>query len=260
MIDSDKGIPLQVDAATFSDFIPEYVSNAVEFVYNSMKNLTENYDLGDIRIERSPFGHPKHCPQSDGTSLIFIDDDGNDEFQWIYQFAHELTHAYIKSRPVGEKVGLWWFEEIICCLSSLYHLAVYDSASDGIPLRSLLSAELRSTQYLSSLQDMTKNLGLLSTDIYDRYPWTVRLTESRAGYDGGQYNYFQAVAFDILPFFLRNPRLWKIIRCMWSIRFHHSLASFLNGCQYCFGASWYLDFMNLKNHLLRRTAGFINFA
>ena len=62
----------------------------------------------------SPFGKEEH--------LISLSPQDYYGGQWLYQFAHEYCHHLINGKLTGEIIGLTWFEETICSLSSLYVL------------------------------------------------------------------------------------------------------------------------------------------
>lgn len=139
--------------------------------------------------------------------FIYLSSKGNYWCQWIYQFAHEYCHHLINGEMTGEIVGLKWFEETLCELSSMYHLQkIYDSWH---------SFPLFSEQYLysPSLQGHIRNIY---SDNYPLYAastrpgflcsWLPILEQSKYHRD-----YYNALAFRMLPLFLDNPHLWKII-------------------------------------------------
>lgn len=124
--------------------------------------------------------------------------------QWLFQFAHEYCHHLIDGDFSGELKGLMWFEESVCELSSMYHLhnLALDWECSGQELKTRFAPSVR--DYLNRLLDNplleeTCHPGFL-------HGWANLL-------QGDQYQrpHYRAIAARMLPLFVENPHLWKVI-------------------------------------------------
>lgn len=196
---------------SFPHLIPTKIVPVVQFVKDSIDSIDRSRKPREANIVNAGnLGHPRISPIMEDRCLIQIDARGDDEFQWLYQFSHEYMHNFIGGPLSGSKTGLWWFEEILCCTSSLYHI-------------SLWACHLgRSLHTVPAGQEYPFVLGqdaLCSFLAHDRKPdetprqliaYLQSGLLSREGYHPSDYNTFSLCARQILPLFLDNPHLWRI--------------------------------------------------
>lgn len=155
------------------------------------------------------------CSKAGELHLIFLNSKENYWCQWVYQFAHEYCHHLIDGPLSGEWSQLLWFEETICELSSLYNL----NKMVGFCMMSGLQVYVPSVQnYLGNL--LTKNKNTYCLDV--RGGWYKRF-EVSLGELEYQRDLYNAIAVMMLPLFLENPSLWKLILSIGDIRSWKSL-------------------------------------
>lgn len=142
------------------------------------------------RVSDSTYAIFLHCPQ-DQTGL-----------QYAYQFAHEFCHWLIGGDLSGRMVGLFWLEETVCAVASLYCLSrlrerwsvldptyppcLVDKYLERVLSAGRPAAPLPLTGYIES------HRGELYTPLYHR-------------------DLYSQMALALLPFFLRNPSLWTLL-------------------------------------------------
>ncbi len=170
-------------------------------------------------LDRRPFSSPccmvlynhtednPKCCSGDGCRLIYLHVSGDYWCKWVYQFAHEYCHHLIGGAFTGDVLGLTWFEETVCELSSMYHLYQMFRFLSGFPEGSIQH------RYAPSVRDYLNDLLNEQPALYARTlspgfltAWDSLLGEPR--YHRGHYN---AIATRMYPLFLENPRLWRII-------------------------------------------------
>lgn len=159
---------------------------------------------------------------------IYLRCTGDYWCQWVFQFAHEYCHHLIGGKMSGEISGLIWFEESVCELSSMYHLQNLGHLREHIP-------EALPRRYAPSFLDYLENRISCGAEYYSEIShqgflrkWGSHLQEPK--YDRKMYS---AIASQMLPLFLENPHLWKIILHFGDMRRWHSLDEL---------------FLNLRNH------------
>lgn len=146
------------------------------------------------------------CCNSPVGREIYLATKGNYWCQWIYQFAHEYCHHLIDGKMIPNFKGLFWFEETICELASLFHLSRMREYCSRSQSSQLVLFAPSVTHYLNDL--LTKNKNLVeSFRMTKLQPWKEQLQEKV--YHRDLYN---AIAVVMFPYFERNPHLWKIIR------------------------------------------------
>lgn len=146
------------------------------------------------------------CSRISDEHFIYLSATGAYWGQWLYQFSHEYCHHLVNGELTGEILGLKWLEEVLCHTSSLYHFRVlldqWSNSSDHIQnlnapvLRDHPDARISSRSPLSHSLD---HPGWLADHL-------ISLSEPRY-----ERELYAAIAEKILPLFLQNPRLWKII-------------------------------------------------
>lgn len=144
--------------------------------------------------------NPQCCKIPDG-HLIFLSTQGDEWWRWVFQFSHEYCHSLINGASTGDITGLIWFEETVCHLASVYQLNNLIALCETSPNPHLkchrevaclcLSANFGEPQdncreYLLSLAD------LLAQSEYQRA-------------------IYSNLAVTMLPLFVENRNLWKII-------------------------------------------------
>lgn len=164
--------------------------------------------------------------------------------QWIYQFAHEYCHHLIDGNMSGEIKGLAWFEESICEISSMYHLHVAS--------RLWASSEDWQIRYAQAFRDYLD--GLISSRPELKYEthhpgflsrWIPVLNEPV--YHRGHYN---AIATRILPLFVDNPALWKMILSFGDMTGWENLEQLFSHLKTCASDDYRKDLEKLTEILL----------
>ena len=144
------------------------------------------------------------CCNSPVGRKIYLATKENYWCQWIYQFAHEYCHHLIDGKMNPNFKGLFWFEETICELASIFHLNRMGEYCFQSPILTHYAQSV--AFYLSDL--LTKNNNLVkSFRLTKLQPWKEQLQEKV--YHRDLYN---AIAVVMFPYFEENPHLWKIIR------------------------------------------------
>lgn len=121
----------------------------------------------------------------------------------MYQFSHEYSHHLINGALSGKWSKQLWFEETICELSSLYNLY----------LMAPFCRQLGCSYYSMSVHDYLSNLLTKNNQSFQLSPtggWLPQY-ESLLSAEGYQRDLYNAIAVQMFPFFMDNPKLWKMI-------------------------------------------------
>ena len=160
------------------------------------------------------------CCQSQGSHLIMLSTHDNFWCQWVYQFAHEYCHHLINGSLSGEWSDLLWFEETICQISSLYNLYFMESFCRDNNLNSYAPSVKQ--YFTDELYNNHEKCGLKSDGgWYEEYK--TQLSEEPYIRD-----LYSEIATLMLPLFIENPNLWKIILNIGDIRSWESLEALLD--------------------------------
>lgn len=235
----------------------DVVAEITEFIIN-IDPLRESNAI-KVLVRRSPYPHPQ-CRRMNGCHEVLIDDSGGEEFQWIFQFAHEYLHHFICGDLSGEKDGLWWFEEIMCSLSSLYHLWRRSTLRPGSLLFSRTFPPLPASDYLETF---LKGVSALSSGFHSNpapCQWVARMKSDTGDYDSGQYDLFHAVAACMLPYFQRNRNLWRLVRQLHMSRNYTSLSAILPTMLREADNTYRGDLLEMMSYLLPRLENNVNFT
>lgn len=163
------------------------------------------------------------CAKAGDNHIVYLSVKDDYWCQWVYQFAHEYCHHLINGPLSGHWSPVLWFEETICELSSLFNL--YKMVS--------FCEELSLEFYSPSVQEYLNNLLTKNTSVYtlsSEGGWYQCYKEllSTEHYNRELYN---AIAALMYPFFIENPRLWRIILNIGDIRSWNSLDELLGHLQ-----------------------------
>lgn len=163
------------------------------------------------------------CSRLGNQHIIFLSVKDNYWCQWVYQFAHEYCHHLINGSMTGTWSDLMWFEETICELSSLYNLQKMESIC---MINGLYSYAPFVNNYLEKCMNQEKvNCRIEeSNHWYEKYAEVLREKE----YERSLYN---AIACLMLPHFIDNPCLWKIVLHIGDTRSWNSLDSLFEHLQ-----------------------------
>ncbi len=139
-----------------------------------------------------------------GEIVIQLDTAGTYWAQYIYQFAHELTHVRTQLRPDGQDNK--WFEETLCEVASLYALRKLSITwRDHPPFESW-------RPYRNKLHDYAQKVMQSRIDIpLDDLPaFYLKHREAlRSSAKNRQLN--GSIAKALLPFFEEDPARWKTL-------------------------------------------------
>ena len=181
----------------------------------------------------SPFGKEGH--------LIFLSPEDYYGEQWLYQFAHEYCHHLINGKLNGEIVGLTWFEETICSLSSLYVLH-----------KAISQKWIQSNSHLHrDIQGRLECL-LLDMNIPDDTPLPIFLQSKDNLLKEERYHrdLYKAIAAKMFPLFRDNPHLWKIILHFGNMKERDSLTGLFQHLSKFVDSSYSDSFRELQNLLI----------
>jgi len=185
-----------------------------EYVHELLKSVDINFSNA---LQIPPFstkpcfinytkGNPKCVKVEDQAHIILISAFNDYLPRWVYEFSHEYCHHLIDGPMQTEIMGLIWFEETICELSSMYHLhKSYIDWHNSTDMNKWLNFH-SFQEYLHDL--LTKNPKLVDSTHHQGWlsSWLQILSEPKHHRD-----HYNAIAVRILPLFVENPFLWKII-------------------------------------------------
>lgn len=249
-----------IHVKSFESLDEAVASDAVSFISNSISAIYPYNPIlhTPVHIYRSEIERPQ-CGRLDDGVYILIDDPGCEEFQWIFQLAHEYMHYFIGGNLSGEKNGLWWFEEIVCCLSSIYHLWYHSTLWPDRVLSSRTSQTLSASQYLELFFEAHRNLSDDFRGMTHPADWLATLSKV-VEYNPAQYDYFHAVAACMLQWFQKNPNLWKFVLSLKNARSHMSLTSILPTLMQEADCTYSKDLSDMFSYLLPRLENNVNFV
>ena len=198
----------------------------------------DGYGTKPVLIE-----YQDECPQIFGydpqkhTIKLFVDQNA-EPCQWVYQFAHEYCHHLINVKLDGDLSGLKWFEETICNLSSQIHLRKllddYNVLHPNIPSRDQILRWIRAnsgTPQGDVRGYIQTNLALLCTQCYRR-------------------EIYRDIATSVLPMFVSNPRLWKMILHFGDTTRWNSLENLFDYLKLSADESYYNSLLELRKMLI----------
>lgn len=186
-----------------------------EYIHDLLKSIDINFSKA---LETLPFqSHNCFIDYTHGNPLcsklmsvdchiIRISAYGDYLARWVYEFSHEYCHHLINGAFEADITGVIWFEEAICELASMYHLyQTHKDWSASQDINKLQNAHSFQA-YLDEL--LKKNLQLVNVTHHQGWlsSWVPFLSEPI--YYRDHYN---SIAVRMLPLFLENPHLWKII-------------------------------------------------
>lgn len=170
-------------------------------------------------------GDPCCCKKNDGNHIIYL---SVTDFYWcqlIYQFAHEYCHHLIN----GSLSGVWhkvlWFEETICEVSSLYNLYRFENYCENHENKGWKCYSSSVHDYLG--KRLTK-CGLF--DFNENGGWYDNCSDALEAKDYKR-DLYKEIAIFMYPYFIGNPRLWKMILNIEDIRKWDSFESLLEHLQ-----------------------------
>ena len=185
------------------------------------------------------------CCREGNFHHIYLHCSDNYWCQWLFQFAHEYCHHLIGGRMTGEISGLLWFEECVCELSSMYHLHSLSSLQGHVPesFPRRYAPEVRS--YLEERTDIGKPYSSETANPGFLYGWKALLQEP-------QYHrtHYAAIAERMLPLFVENPRLWKIILYFDDMRKWKDVSGLLDHLECHADSDYKVSLSNLRRLLL----------
>lgn len=224
---------LFINPANFKTYNQDIVHYLLREISNSINFLTGYHGETNCIICKSPFDHPLCSKASENFNIIFLSTKGDYWCQWVYQFAHEYLHHVINGSFSGEIDGVIWFEESLCELSSIWHIAVMHEicikgqdpilrgfaplAQDYLTHLVLSNPDLKSQ--IQSSEDISQWLPLLSERCYHR-------------------DHYNAIACRMLDLFQKNPCLWRMTTQIGDSHSYQSLIPLWNHLRKVADDSW----------------------
>lgn len=163
---------------------------------------------------------------------------GNDYCRWVFQFAHEYCHHLINGQMTTAYLGLEWFEEVICHLSSLVHLRrlLIDYRSLGI--HQTYQPQIGNWILANGGTPQNNVREYIGVNNHLLYREDVR----RDIYDN--------IASSLIYLFESNPRLWRIILYFGNMKLWNSLEDLFTRLQETADDSYAESLSELKNMLI----------
>lgn len=169
------------------------------------------------------------------THLIKLCVRGNDYRQWAFQFAHEYCHHLIDGPMVTARVGLEWFEEVLCHIASWAYLGTLKQQCSRLGL---------DQSYQSQIQDWIPPYSAIPQSAVREYIASnaplLYIEECRRGI-------YQVIASALLPLFESNPNLWRIVLHIGDSRRWSSLAELFAHLEQTADDSYIDSLKELKN-------------
>lgn len=243
-----KNILLE-DCPQFGNFNKDVVPCILKMVVSNF----ENWIGGSLLNERfCSIGYQNDNPETyliEGQHHIRLNINGNYWCQWVYQFAHEYCHHLIDGPCNGLVVGLKWFEETLCELSSLHNLSEMAVLCFNSTIPNLNHYAPSVLSYLFHLENNRPSIGRFHKGLAEYISQHMEEL-SQDMYHRGIYS---TIAFSMLPVFRQNPYLWKIVlhigdSCQWT-----SLDCLLDHLQKTADMSYYYPLEELRMLLLDGT-------
>lgn len=183
----------------------ELVPEILKYIDTSLRNKAGRDKMPRCEIIRLEC-NPQTITLPDGMQLITLSTKNTYWCQWIYQFAHECCHRVICQEPRTPLAGVEWFEEILCELSSQFHLLRFVGLFQK-------SKDPGLREYAPVIQGYLKDRFGMRKDLQDDFytkgilPWEEMLSSE------GKYHreYDTAVATQLLPLFEEYPKTWGIL-------------------------------------------------
>lgn len=212
---------LCIEPDVFEPYQEHIVHPILNFIERNINSFT-NADISEVTcIAKSPCDSPC-CVRADDGWVVYVNLKVADIPEWIYQFSHEYMHRIIgrcmSPDYYNPKVeGQLWFEETLCETSSLFQMDLLSRMmmrqsgamrAYGHLVRACL--DKLSAQYSDLKLQLRENGGVRQ--------WLPLLSEPR--YHRAHYN---AVACRVLPLFLDNPHLWRMVCHIGDSRRYESL-------------------------------------
>lgn len=207
-----------IDPSLFGQYCQEVLHPLLGRIANNINLVTGSRSNCACHIWKAIKAHPDCVKWKDGHNLIRLAVNGDYWCQWVYQFAHEYLHHTIGGTLRGDFQGQLWFEETLAELSSIYQLGMFHAMCLTSQSRVLRDYAPSVRDYRDALLSSNPDLKLQLRANGGVRQWLPLLSEPR--YHRAHYN---AVACRILPLFLDNPHLWRMVCHIGDSRRYESL-------------------------------------
>lgn len=253
----DWGIPFQLTAAVIELLTAASgVTEAAPIVILNHPYGPMCCDITDENLKALDLDLSRYGLFSSEARLVVLNTEGARWSQWIYQSAHEICHHLTDGNMSAPSCGCRWFEETLCeaaslfCLSRLSDPTIWsrwDCRHYALCVRSYLDTHL---QYSFALRREYYSLNAPECRQGIR-PWLGILEEtSIQGTTQEQRTLCNAVASLIMPLFLRNNRLWEIIKHIGDSTRWPSIESLLSHLEATASRAYIGELRELKDLLL----------
>lgn len=173
-------------------------------IYKNAFNVT---DLSNISV---CFDHSNNSPcVSQYKTIIYLNCEMGYYCQAAYQLCHELCHIMIKGK-VNSK--LRWLEESICECASLYFMQLISiewKNQDFFP-----EYHVNFQKYVQNILSDTSKIKEFNISQLSQENSLVSIYLSNHEYDRDINRY---MAIKLLPFFSKNPYLWKAFQNLYKV-------------------------------------------
>lgn len=196
------------DSAIPTDF--SIVSSLLCDVSELFDSLTGISPSHNVYIFRLPGGKPlcQWIGSDIGIFLVAPDSNWN---AWVYEFAHEYCHSLIGGKLDGDFSNLKWFEETVCEVASIFALTRLPT----LPIWNKILTPAYLDTYRMYMNNLQRLHSSLKAHIEENRGIRVLIEHVVGNHPGScadnQRGAYNAIAYRMLPFFLRNEKLWRII-------------------------------------------------
>lgn len=219
-------------------------------------DIAELFDrLSNIRHGRNVYvfqvpATGPHCQWLGNDIGIFLCAKGNDWNAWVYEFAHEYCHNLISGKLDGDFSNLKWFEETICEVASIVALQKLPT----LPIWNRILSPEYSELYRQYMNMLMLSNSSLKAHIEANRGIRVLIEHVVGNHPGSsaekQRGAYRAIAFRMLPFFLRNDKLWRIIGQIGDTTLSLSLEELFARLEKEASEDYYHDLVDLRKSLL----------
>lgn len=209
-----------IHADSFPKFNPLRVAPVLHLVRSNIVGTGVVKNLPPLNVGKNfHTDFPLYIRTKDGSRWILINDNGDDQSQWLYQLAHEYMHYYIDVCNRDKPSVCHWFEETLCCLSTLIRLFEYAQA---YPQKALLTNEPKEEFPQNILESHRLQAQMILPDVVFQTFGAKLLLHNLPMVRSDErsvYGFYNAIAVRMMPLFVQNRNLWRIVRYLRSPEF-----------------------------------------
>lgn len=203
---------MEIYADSFPNFDAAAMLPIIAVVRKNILRRLPSKAIPTVKVIRNIYkDFPVYVRTPKGDNIIALRTNGNDSLQWIYQLSHEYMHHCIEVHTGGTPCASHWFEESLCCLSTMLRLYEFGEA---YPQKVFPSETLPSVSPAQVLEQHKRESRRLLPDFHFQifgaryyHPYL----PMKRDMDRSFYPYYNALAVRMMPLFLQKPNLWNVL-------------------------------------------------